>query len=106
LSATWCGWASSRFGLPPAGPSAGFYLVLAVAYMYLVTLPAGWMFLRPENDTLPVLLINTKAASSLLSFGLFAAREPALIYLVNGAVDGLLALGVLILHLGARRSRR
>jgi len=90
---------SIRMGVPPAGPAAGFYLVLAVAYMYLVTLLAGWMFLRPENDTLPVLLINAKAASSLLSFGLFALREPALIYLANGVVDGLIALGVLVLVL-------
>ena len=90
---------SLRVGLPPAAPAAGFYLVLAVAYMYVVTLLAGWMFLRPENDTLPVLLINAKAASALLSFGLFATREPALIYLANGIVDGLIALGVLVLYL-------
>jgi hypothetical protein len=85
---------SLRAGLAPAGTAAGFYLVLAVAYMYLVTLLAGWMYLRPENPVLPVLLINAKAASSLLSFGLFAFGEPALIYLANGAWMGLIATGV------------
>ena len=90
---------SLRGGLPPAAPAAGFYLVLAVAYMYVVTLLAGWMYLRPKNDTLPVLLINAKAASALMSFGLFATREPAMIYLANGIVDGLIALGVLVLYL-------
>jgi hypothetical protein len=97
---------STAVSLPPAGPAAGFYLILAVAYMVVVTVLAGWMFLRPSNDTLPVLLIVAKAASSILSFGFFAAREPALIYLVNGAVDGLIALAVLVLHLGARRNKR
>jgi hypothetical protein len=38
---------SLRAGLAPAGPAAGFYLVLAVAYMYLVTLLA--MMPPPEN---------------------------------------------------------
>ena len=91
---------SLRAGLAPAGTAAGFYLVLAVAYMYLVTLLAGWMALRPENPVLPVLLINAKAASSLLSFGLFAFGEPALIYLATGAVDGLIAVGVWLLYRG------
>jgi hypothetical protein len=89
---------SLRVGLSPAGPAAGFYLVLAVAYMYVVTLLAGWMFLRPQNDTLPVLLINAKAASAILSFGFFAFRQPALIYLANGVLDGLIAAGVLLLY--------
>jgi hypothetical protein len=89
---------SAQVGLRPAGPAAGFYLVLAVAYMYVVTLLAGWMFARPENATLPVLLLNAKAASALLSFGLFAFRQPALIYLANGVVDGLIAVGVLMLY--------
>jgi hypothetical protein len=90
---------SPQIGLKPAGPAAGFYLALAVAYMYVVTLLAGWMYARPENATLPVLLINAKAASALLSFGLFAFRQPALIYLANGVVDGLIAAGVLLLYL-------
>jgi hypothetical protein len=97
---------SVRFGLPPAESTAGFYLVLAVAYMVVVTVLAGWMFARPGNDTLPVLLIVAKAASAILSFGFFATRAPSLIYLVNGVVDGLLALGVLALYVGARRDGR
>jgi hypothetical protein len=97
---------SAGAGMSPAGEAAGFYLVLAVAYMIVVTVIAGWMFVRPENDTLPVLLIIAKAASSALSFAFFAAREPALIYLVNGIVDGLIALGVLVLYLGAKHEKR
>jgi hypothetical protein len=94
---------SPLVGFQPAGQAAGFYLVLAVAYMYLVTLLAGWMYVRPENDTLPLLLINAKAASAILSFGLFAVRQAALIYLANGVVDGLIAVGVLAMWWGARR---
>jgi hypothetical protein len=90
---------SPQLGLQPAGQAVGFYLVLAVAYMYLVTLLAGWMFVRPQNSSVPVLLINAKAASALLSFGLFAFRQPTLIYLANGVVDGLIAAGVLLLYL-------
>jgi hypothetical protein len=91
---------SLQIGLAPAGPAGGFYLVLAVAYMYLVTLLAGWMYVRPENPVLPALLVNAKAASSLLSFGLFAFGEPALIFLANGLVDGLIAAGVWLLYRG------
>jgi hypothetical protein len=96
---------SLRAGLAPAGAAAGFYLTLAVAYMYLVTLLAGWMALRPENPMLPVLLINAKAASSLLSFGLFAFGAPALIFLANGVVDGLIAVGVWLLYRGMQHKR-
>jgi hypothetical protein len=92
-----------RLGLPPAGQAAGFYLVLAVAYMYVVTLLAGWMVLRPANATLPMLLINAKAASAILSFGFFAFRQPTLIYLANGVVDGLIAVGVLVMYWGVKR---
>jgi len=94
---------SPRIGLPPVGEAAGFYLILAVAYMYVVTLLAAGMFLRPANATLPVLLINAKAASAILSFGFFAFRQPALIYLANGVVDGLIAVGVLAIYWGAHR---
>jgi hypothetical protein len=94
---------SPQVGLQPAGQAAGLYLALAVAYMYLVTLLAGWMFASPQNPTLPVLLINAKAASALLSLGLFAFRQPALIYLANGVVDGSIALGVVLMYLGAKR---
>jgi hypothetical protein len=96
---------SVRVGMAPSGEAVGFYLILAVAYMYLVTLLAGWMYLRPENPVLPVLLVNAKAASALLSFCFFALREPALIYLVNGVVDGLIALGVWLLYRGMQPSQ-
>jgi hypothetical protein len=97
---------SPQVGLQPAGQAAGFYLVLVVAYMYLVTLLAGWMFASPQNPTLPVLLINAKAASAILSFGLFTIRQPVLIYLGNGVVDGLIAVGVVLMYLGVKRETK
>ena len=96
---------SLRAGLATVGATAGFYLILAVAYMYLVTVLAGWMYLRPANPTLPVLLINAKAASSLLSFGVFAFGAPALIYLANGIIDGLIAVGVWLLYREMQREQ-
>lgn len=75
----------------------GFYLILAVGYMYLVTLLACLMVRHPENPFLPILLINGKSASSVLSFGLFFLHGPFLIYVTNGIVDGIIALCVFIL---------
>ena len=75
----------------------GFYLILAVGYMYLVTLLACLMARHPGNPYFPILLINGKSASSVLSFGLFFLHGPFLIYLTNGIIDGLIALCVFIL---------
>ena len=60
----------------------------------------------PENRTLHMVPITAKAASSILSFGAFAVRQPTLIYLVNGAVDGLIALAVFVLYWGVGRKER
>ena len=86
-------------------PAAGFpfYLVLASGYMYVVTLLAGLMFRRPENEAYSRLLVHAKLATALLSLGFFVFHQPYLIYLVNFLVDGLIGLGVLAL---LRRQRK
>lgn len=92
-------------GLPPAPvQGAGFYLILASGYMYLVTLLAWSMFRCPENGLFPWLLAQAKLASSALSFGFFAVHRPYLIYLTNGMIDGLLGVVALCFHLRLRRS--
>ena len=88
-------WLSSGIGLPGA-PTGGqaFYPALAVAYMYVVTLLAWMMARRPDERVFPWLLVNAKAASSLLSLALFVIDDQYLIYLANFAVDGVIALFV------------
>jgi hypothetical protein len=88
---------SSRIGITIAPvPSVHFYLILAVAYMYLVTVIAWLMFRNPGSALLPLLLANAKLASSLLSFGLYIFHNPFLIYITNGIVDG--GLGLVCLY--------
>lgn len=77
---------------------AGFYLGLAVSYMYLVSLIAFLMWRHPRDRTLPLLLVNGKAASSILSLALFFSDRPLLIYGVNAAVDGAIAIAVFMLY--------
>ncbi len=95
---------SQHLGMLPA-PAAGinFYLVLAVAYMYLVTLLAYLMYRHPENKQYLVLLINAKAASSILSIFLFIFHQPYLIYIANAVVDGSIAVFLLLFFLKLRR---
>jgi len=81
----------------------GFYLVLAVAYMYLVTMLAYLMYTHPENMNFPLLLIHGKSASSILSFALFIIHGQFLIYITNGIIDGLIALGVFLLSRKVQR---
>ncbi|MGZ7065152.1 MAG: hypothetical protein ACXVI6_02220 [Candidatus Aminicenantales bacterium] len=86
----------SSLGLPPAaGPDAPFFVVLAAAYMFVVTVLAWNSGAHPEVPVFPRLLAIAKAASSLLSFGYFAFGARHLILLVNGVVDGAIALLVL-----------
>lgn len=89
---------SGYCGLPQAPlPGAGFYLVLAAAYMYLVTLLAGLMYRQPEQNIYPFLLAHAKLASSLLSLGLFLMHQPYLIYFTNFVVDGFIGVAALAL---------
>ena len=80
-----------------------FYVILSAAYMYVVTLLAALMYLQPGNVTYPRLLINAKAASSILSFLVFFLAAPVFICLVNGIIDGLIAVLVISMDRGVRR---
>jgi hypothetical protein len=69
-----------------------FYLILAVGYMYLVSLLAFLMFRHPDNRYFPLLLTNAKLASSVLSLCFFILHQPYPIYVINGIVDGLIGM--------------
>ena len=75
-----------------------FYLILAVGYMYLVSLLAYMMFLHPENKYFICILINGKSASSATSILLCALHRPYLIYATNGVVDGLIAVLLIVVY--------
>lgn len=75
----------------------GFYIVLAVAYMYLVTLLALQMYRHPGEKIYAVLLAQGKTASSLLSLYLFLVQQPYLIFLANFLVDGMIGILVFVL---------
>jgi hypothetical protein len=93
---------SGLFKLPPAPESeTGFFLILAVAYMYLVTLLAFMIYRNPKQKIYAQLLINAKLASSVLSFGFFLFQNKFLILLINGVVDG--SIGALFLYLKFRQ---
>ena len=82
---------SGLLGMTPAPIIAGnFYLILAVAYMYLVAVLAYLMFRQPENRYFPLLLVHGKWASALLSLFFFVSESPYLIYLTNFFIDGFL----------------
>ncbi len=94
---------SSDVGLATFAGDAGFFVVLAVAYMYLVTLLA-WSMARSPGDPAPArLLVHAKLASSLLSFACFLLGRPHLLFLVNGLVDGAIAAGVVLLGWAVER---
>lgn len=96
---------SAPLGLLPAPVQAGsFFPVLALAYMYLVTLLAGLMFKRPANPLFPILLAQAKFASSILSLVFFFGRSPYLICLANAVIDG--GIGALALSLLLLQKRR
>ena len=94
---------SRLLGYPESSlQSFGLYQVLAVGYMYLVTLLAYCMNKYPENTFFPLLLIHGKSASSLLSLCLFFFHLPSLLLLTNGIVDGMIAIGVFVLYKKSR----
>jgi hypothetical protein len=80
------------------------YLVLAVGYMYLVSLLSFLMFSHPENIYFPFLLMNGKLGSSVLSFYFFIFHNQYLIFLANGIIDGLIGLMVLFFYLKIKKS--
>jgi len=81
---------------PVPGPS--LFTGLAVAYMVIVARLAWGMARDPWNGAYSGTLALAKLASAVLSFALFAAHAPFLIYLVNGAVDGLIGISVILLR--------
>ena len=95
---------STPLGMPES-PVTGlnFYLILAVGYMYLVTVLAFLMYRHPENKYLPQLLAHAKIASSLLSLALFLSHAHYLIYLVNFVIDGVIGAVVIMLYIRIRR---
>ncbi len=91
------GW-SRRPGLPAfGGPADPFFIALAVAYMYVVTVLAWAMFRHPRDTAAARLLAQAKLASAAVSFGLCVLRQPYLVLLVNGVVDGGIGAFVLLL---------
>lgn len=76
----------------------GFFSVMTAAYMAGVTILAFRIYLFPAVPLHPLLLAQTKAASSLLSFGGFLFHRPDFILLANGLVDGSLALLVFLIY--------
>ncbi len=89
---------------PLNGP--GFYLILAVGYMYLVAVLAFEMYRHPGNALLPLLLAHAKFASSLISLGLFLAHEKYLVYAANFVVDGAIGAIAFFYYLKIRSGRK
>ena len=85
-------------GMPVGDAESGLFRVLAVAYMYVVTLLAWMMFRRPADPVWSALLAQAKFASTLVSILLFALGESYLVYAANGLVDGLIGMVVLLLR--------
>lgn len=89
---------SDHFGLPRAPVQGnGFYLTLASAYMYIVTLLAYKMYRYPEQRIYPFLLTQAKLASSIMSIVLFLKHQPYLIYFANFLVDGFIGITAIVL---------
>jgi len=91
---------SGRAGLATsagAGSADRFWLVLAAAYMYVVTVLAWSMFRRPAEPVYPRLLAHAKLASAALSLAAFAIVVPHLILLANFLVDGAIGAAALVL---------
>lgn len=95
---------SEPLDLPLAPIENGiFFLALATAYMYLVTLLALLMARYPDNKWFPLLLANGKLASAIFSLLLFVWRQPYLICLANSVIDGMIGLAAGAIYLAVRR---
>ncbi len=81
----------------------GFYLILAVGYMYMVAFLSYEIFQNPANPIFLLLLANAKIASSLLSLLLIIGHGPYLIYGTNLLVDGLIGFVALYLYLKVKK---
>ncbi|MBE3102157.1 MAG: hypothetical protein IMZ47_07825 [Firmicutes bacterium] len=83
----------------------GFYLILASAYMYLVTLLAYLMYRHPEQNIYPFLLAQGKLASSVISIYLFFMHQHYLIYLANFVIDGFIGVVALYFFLKMKKTK-
>ena len=97
---------SRRLGMAEGPADRWFFSVLAVAYMYVVTVLAWLMYKSPREKTYPFLLAQAKLASVALSFLMFAVQGPWLIYLANGVVDAAIGILVLMMYLRVRSEGR
>jgi hypothetical protein len=96
---------SRRNGMQEAPlQGGGFYLILASAYMYMVTVLSYFMYRRPLEKVFPLLLANAKFASSALSIALFLFHSRSLIYFANFAVDGLIGAIAVYFYLNIGKS--
>lgn len=97
---------SLRLGMPASSTEGiNFFLILAVGYMYLVTLLAFLMYRHPENRYFLWLLINAKTASSVLSICMYIFHQHFLIYLTNAIVDGSIAVILFLFYFRLRKMR-
>ena len=83
----------------------GFYLILASAYMYLVTLLAYLMYRHPDQAIYPFLLAHGKLASSAISIYLFFMHQHYLIYLANFVIDGFIGVAALYFFLKMKKAK-
>jgi len=98
---------SGHMGMAPSPVwDLGFYPLLAVGYMYLVTLLAFFMYRRPGNELFPLLLTHGKLATSIISLALFLIHERYLIYITNFVIDGLIGIVVLLFYLNMKRKSK
>ncbi len=76
----------------------GFYLILAVGYMYVVSYLA-WRMYRVPTEIHPLqVLVQAKSASSVLSFVFFIVVQPCFMFLANALVDGAIAGGLVLVR--------
>ena len=97
---------SGYFRLPQV-PLQGtsFYLILASAYMYLVTFLVYLMYRHPEQKIYPFLLVQGKLASSIISIYLFFMHQHYLIYLANFIIDGFIGIAALYFFLKMKKAK-
>ena len=99
-------WLARGIGWPESTTAPyTLYLALALGYMYVVTVLALQMARHPGVREYPWVLVQAKAASSIVCIGLFAFQEQYLLYLANFVVDGAIAVFVWWLYLRRRAGR-
>jgi hypothetical protein len=62
------------------------------------------MYRHPLNRFFPLLLINGKLFTALLSVCLFVAHGQHLIYIANAVVDGLIVVVLILMYLKLRKA--